>query len=361
MRRRVRPRVARGLTALLAVLATGGIAACGGTSTAGGQGGGGASLRLGYLANLTHAPALVGVARGILARDLGPAVSLRTQTFNAGPAAVEALFAGALDAAYVGPSAAINAFTQSHGDAVRIVSGATSGGAALVVRAGSAITEPSDLRGRLLVTPQLGNTQDVALRAWLRDHGLRTDPEGGGDVRIAPTDNATALQLFEQGRIDGAWEPEPWASRMVVEGHGTVLVDEAGLWPGGRFATTELVVTTRLLQEHPDQVRALVRGNLDTLAWMGANPDAARQAAADALAALNGRALRSDVLHLAWSHLTFTSDQLDAALAMNAQQAQEVGLVRSAELHGLLDLRILDAVLHSAGLPVVDGAGLQAA
>ena len=191
-------------------------------------------LRLGYQPNLTHATALVAVRKGILAGDLGSSVTLRTSTFGAGPDEVEALLSNSIDAAYLGPNPAINAFLQSRGQAVRIISGATSGGAALVVR--PSISTPADLRGRTLATPQLGNTQDVALRYWLNRNSLRTTKEGGGDVSIHPQDNAQTLQTFRQGQIDGAWVPEPWATRLVLEGGGRVLQDERDLWPttGGR-------------------------------------------------------------------------------------------------------------------------------
>jgi ABC-type nitrate/sulfonate/bicarbonate transport system substrate-binding protein len=186
------------------------------------------TLRLGHFANLTHATALVGLRKGIFAEALGPSVSLRTSVFGAGPEAVEALLSNSVDAAYVGPNPAVNAFVQSRGRGVRVVSGATSGGASLVVR--PSIAAPADLRGRTLATPQLGNTQDVALRWWLAGRGLRTSPQGGGDVAILPQDNAQTLLAFRSGQIDGAWVPEPWATRLVLEAGGRQLVDERDLW-----------------------------------------------------------------------------------------------------------------------------------
>ncbi|HEY6380020.1 MAG TPA: ABC transporter substrate-binding protein [Candidatus Dormibacteraeota bacterium] len=338
-----------------------GLAACGSGASTTGAGASPVTLRLGYLTNLTHAPALVGVDRGFLQQALGAGVTLKTQTFNAGPTAVEAMFAGALDAAYLGPNSAINAFSKSHGDAVRIVSGATVGGAALVVRSDEGIHSAADLRGKHLASPQLGNTQDVALRTWLLKAGLHTTPRGGGDVLIAPTDNAVSLQLFEQKRIDGAWVPEPWASRLVDEGGGTVLVDEASLWPGGRFATTELVVTRSLLRDHPDVVRELVLGNQQTIAWMTQHPDDARTAAGAALARLTGRALPARVLSDAWSHLSFTVDPVIPALLEAAKDAHSVGLLASTDLHGIVDPRFLNAALRNLGVPPINDAGLAAA
>src|SRR5262245_10744708 len=197
-------------------------------------------VRIGYFANLTHAPALAGMEKGFFAEALGDRVELETRVFNAGPEAVEAIFSDALDIAYIGPNPAINAFAQSHGEAIRIVAGATSGGAALVVA--PTITSSAQLKGTKLATPQLGNTQDVALRAWLVGQGLSANLEGGGDVSIAPQANAQTLETFRSGVIQGAWVPEPWSTRLVLEGGGTVLVDESTLWPGGRFVTTHVIV-----------------------------------------------------------------------------------------------------------------------
>ncbi len=216
------------------------------------------TLRLGYFPNVTHAPAIVGIENGILAEALGSGVVLEPHAFNAGPEVVEAIFNGALDASYIGPNPAINAFAQSDGQAIRIVSGTTSGGAALIVR--DDITSPDQLAGTVLATPQLGNTQDVALRAWLLEQGYETDLEGGGDVSITPQANADALNAFIAGDIDGAWVPEPWSTRMVEEGGGRVLVNEADLWPDGDFVTTHLIVATEFLEEHPDVVKRLDRG-----------------------------------------------------------------------------------------------------
>src|SRR5439155_15511033 len=195
----------------------------------GGGGGGGSStakssghvdLRLGYFPNLTHATALVGVANGIFAKDLGPNVTLQTKTFNAGPAAVEAMFANSLDITYVGPNPAINAFQKSNGQAVRLIAGATSGGAGLVVK--PTINSAADLKGKKLASPQLGNTQDVALRQWLKTKGLNTTPEGGGDVQILPQENSQTLDTFKADQMDGGWVPEPWTSRLVIDGKGKV-------------------------------------------------------------------------------------------------------------------------------------------
>jgi NitT/TauT family transport system substrate-binding protein len=315
------------------------------------------TVRLGYLPNLTHAPAIVGVDRNMFASALGSSVHLQTQTFNAGPDAVTAIFGGAIDAAFIGPNPAINAYVKSSGSLVRIVSGATYGGAGLVVRPGSGITSAASLRGKTLATPQLGNTQDVALRAYLAANGMHTTPQGGGDVSITPTDNATILQLFKQGQIDGAWVPEPYLSRLITEAGGRLLVDEASLWPNGQFPTTVLVVTTQLLDAHPDVVRRLVQGNLAAIDWINANPAQAKLAVNDALRRLTTKALATAALDLAWTRLHFSVDPLPAALVKAAADAHTVGLLAVVDLHGILQLRPLNDALRAAGRATVSSAG----
>src|SRR5947209_6644548 len=259
------------------------------------------TLRLGYFTNITHAPALVGLEKGIFADKLGPDVTLAPSVFNAGPAAVEAIFSGAIDATYVGSNPAINAYAKSNGQAVRIISGATSGGAFLVVN--PSINSAADLKGKKVATPQLGNTQDVALRSWLKSQGLTTDTQGGGDVSIVPQDNAQALQAFESGAIAGAWEPEPWATRMVQEGKGKVLVDERTLWPAGQFVTTQLMVRTAFLKDHPDVVQHLLEGEVAAIDFMNANPAEAKALTNQGIAKIAGKGLAQPVLDAAWGNM----------------------------------------------------------
>jgi NitT/TauT family transport system substrate-binding protein len=300
-------------------------------------------VRLGYFPNLTHATALYGVAKGIFANKLGDNVTLTPTIFNAGPDAVTALFAGALDATYIGPSPTINAFSKSNGEAVRVISGATSGGAFLVVRSG--IESPADLRGKKLATPQLGNTQDVALRAWLADKGFRTDLQGGGEVSILPQPNSQAVEALQAGAIDGAWIPEPYASQAISKGGAHVLVDERDLWPNGRYVTTQLIVRTAFLQEHPDLVRALLEAQVEANDAVNADGAAAQQVVARQLKAITGSAIDPEVLASAWQNLVFTNDPIAASLLTSAQRAEKLGLLEDVSLDGLYDLTLLNQVL----------------
>jgi len=310
------------------------------------------TLRLGYFPNVTHATALVGVESGIFETALGPN-TLEVKTFNAGPAAVEALFSGALDASYIGPNPAINAYVQSGGEAIRIISGATSGGASLVVK--PTIAVPADLKGRKVASPQRGGTQDVALRSWLKDNDLTSDLQGGGDVSIVPQENGQSLETFRSGEIDGAWVPEPWATRLVQEAGGKVLVDERTLWPQGRFVTTHLVVRTEFLREHPDAVRRLVQGQVRANDLVEADPTRARQLVNQAITTITGKGVADAVLQAAWKNLEFTNDPVASSLTVAADHAREVGLLEAVDLDGIYDLTLLNAVLRDAGQPEVKG------
>lgn len=324
----------------------------GGDATADTTGDGATTLRLGYFPNITHATALAGVEKGIYRDELGPD-KLEVQTFNAGPAAVEALFSDAVDATYIGPNPAINAFVQSKGEAIRIVSGATSGGAALVVKA--TINKPADLKGKKLASPQLGNTQDVALRFWLDSHGIKTTKEGGGDASIVPQENAQTLETFKAGSIDGAWVPEPWATRLVQEGGGKVLVDEKSLWPDGRFVTTHLVVRTKFLQQHPATVRRLLQAQVAATRFVNDSPAEAQRLANQAIEKVTGKKLADEVITAAWANLTFTDDPLAPTLRQSAAHAEKVGLLGKVDLNGIYDLTLLNEILATAGEKAVEG------
>jgi NitT/TauT family transport system substrate-binding protein len=311
------------------------------------------TLRLGYFPNITHATAIVGVESGIFQKALGPGVTFTVSSFNAGPAASEALLNGAIDATFIGPNPAINAFAKSKGAAIRIVAGATSGGAYLVVKPD--ITSVAGLRGRKLASPQLGNTQDVALRTWLADNGLVTTKEGGGDVSILPQDNAQTLDAFKSGQIDGAWVPEPWATRLVQEGGGKVLVDEKTLWPGGQYVTTHLVVRTDYLQAHPDIIRALLAGELEANDLVNSDPAQAQTLTNQGIKKITSKTIADKVITAAWPNLTFTVDPIASSLKGSADHATKVGLLDPVDLTGIYDLTLLNELLQAAGKPAVSG------
>ena len=309
-------------------------------------------LRLGFLANITHEPALVGLAKGYFTKDLGKNVTLKTSVFSTGTEETTALLAGQLDAAYVGPNPALNAWQKSNGTAIKIISGAASGGASLVVKKG--ITSAAQLKGKSLATPSLGNTQDVALRYWLKQHGLTTTPTGGGDVAIKPIKpNSAAVLEFQSGQIDGGWEPEPYATEMVLDG-GTRLVNEASLWPGGKFVTTNLVVAQSFLKAHPSTVNGLLKGQIQANSYINANGTAAASVANAELTKLLGKGLKPNVLAAALPYIHFTNDPIASSLAADAQHAVAVGLLTPVKnLSGIYDLGPLNALLKADGQPQV--------
>jgi NitT/TauT family transport system substrate-binding protein len=322
-----------------------------------------AELKLGYFGNLTHAPALVGLKQGILARNLG-STKLSTETFNAGPAAIEALNAGAIDATYIGPNPAINSFVKSGGESVNVIAGAAAGGAQLVVK--PEINSAADLRGKTLASPQLGGTQDVALRAWLGSQGYKTNVDGSGDVAINPTENAQTLKLFQDGKLDGAWLPEPWASRLVLTAGAHVLVDEKDLWDGsasgkpGEFPTTILIVNKNFAAAHPETVKALLKGHAESVAWLNDTPAAEKQAVINAaLQDAAGAALPADVLDRSLQNIVFTVDPLAGTYPKLLKDGVEAGTTKQADITGLFDLRALNEVIAAGktGQPV-SAAGL---
>lgn len=330
------------------------LAACG--SSASSSNNGQVTVRLGYFPNLTHAVAIVGVERGTFKQALGSNVTLKTETFNAGPALIEALFAGDIDIGYVGPNPAINGYVKSHGEALRIIAGAASGGALFIVRPGAHIQTPKDLANKKFATPQLGGTQDVSLRYYLQQHGLQT-ADKGGNVQIVPTDNPNILTLFKQGKIDGAWVPEPWATRLIVEGKGQVFVDERSLWPDGKFVTTNVVVSKKFLDAHPDLVNKFLQAHVDSVQYILSNPAEAKSIVNSEIKRITGKALSGKEIDLAFNNMDITYDPLTGTLLQSADRAYALGFLGNSKpnLNGIYDLGLLNQVLTSKNLATVAG------
>lgn len=339
------------LSAAAAALAIGMVAtACGGSDA----GGDVDTLTLGYFPNVTHAPALVGVENGTFDEALGD-VELSTQTFNAGPDAINALFSGEIDATFIGPNPTINGWSQSGGTALHVIAGSTSQGAGLVVREG--VDDVEDLPGRTISTPQLGNTQDVALRWFAEEQGWDIDTEGGGELSILPQDNAEIIDTFALGEIDGAWVPEPHLSRLVLEQGAELLVDEKDLWPetDGQFVTTNLIVNAEFLEENPDTVRDLLRGHVETVDWMNDNSEEAQEATLAHLESLTGGDLSPEVVASAFDNVSFTVDPIAPSLRGGAEHAEAVGLLDPVELEGIYSLEPLNEILAEEGREEVEG------
>jgi NitT/TauT family transport system substrate-binding protein len=313
------------------------------------------TLRVGYFANINHAQAVIGFGRGDFQKILGNNVDVKTQIFNAGPAAIEALFANQIDVAYLGPNPAINGYIKSDGQSLRIISGAASGGAAFVVRSDSGINSVKDLGNKVFAAPELGNTQDVALRKYLLDNGYKTK-ENGGNVQVLTVQNPDIITLFLKKQIDGAWVPEPWAERLVKEAGGKIFLDEKDRWPqtGGRFVTTNIVASTNYLKNNPDVIKKLLEAHVNETQWINANKPSAIKAFNTELQKLTQKTISEDILNASFARTDFTYDPIRQSLLKDANEAHDLGYLKQIpDLSGIYDLTILQQVLQEKGLPPV--------
>lgn len=287
-----------------------------------------ATLRIGHFPNITHVQALVarGMARrgqGWFEQRLGPGVKLDWFTYNAGPSAMEAIFAGSIDLTYVGPSPAINAYAKARGEDIRIVAGAAEGGAALVVQPDAGLRGPADFRGKRIATPQLGNTQDVAARAWLSAGGLRVTPTGG-DAQVIPTANPDQLALFQRRQLDAVWTVEPWVTRLEMEAGGQVLVEERD------SVTTVLVSSAKFLRDQRGLARRFVSAHEELTAWIKANPEDAQRLVREELAAQTRTEVRPELIARAWARIVLTPSVSRNALEGFVAKAKDAGFLRAA-------------------------------
>ena len=352
-----RPRRWPGVACLVAVAAALAIAIGCGSASAPAEGSP-VTVRLAYFPNLTHAVGLVAATDGTARKLLAPH-ALEVKAFSAGPALVEALLAGEIDLAYVGPSPAVNGYVKSRGAAIRVIAGASSGGAQFVARPDARIASAADLAGKRIATPQRGGTQDVALRFLARSQGLKTSDEGG-TVTIVPMQPADILTAFQRGLIDGAWVAEPWTTRLVQEAGATVWFDERSRWPEGRFATTHLIVATRFLDRHPEVVKAFLRAHVDATQFVVGHPAEAQALANREIARITTAALPTKVLDAAFRNIDFTYDPLAPTVDVMADHAYQLGFLGDSrpDLSGYYTLDPLNAVLREKGLPEVSrGAG----
>ncbi len=299
-------------------------------------------VRLGYFANITHAQALIGVARGDFQKALGP-IPLKTFVFNAGPAAIEAMFAGELDVVYVGPGPALNGFVKSGGKILRVVSGAAANGVVIVARKGSGIVKLDDLKGKRIATPQFGNTQDVSARAFVL-HQLRDkDKKDGGTTTIETVANAEQLGLFKQGQLDAAWAPEPWGTRLIRDADGVLIEEEKNLWDERKFSTTLIVASGKFIAEHPDVLEAMLKTHVEITTFLNQSPDAAAPIINTELKRIQGKAMDPDVLKEALSRVAFDTDPLPEAIDKLAGWYVELGIIkRKPDLARFVDASILN-------------------
>ena len=327
----------------------------------GGASGGKVVLRVGHFPNITHAQAVIahGLSRagkGWFESRLGPNVEVQWFVYNAGPTAMEAIFAKSIDMTYVGPSPAINAHIKSRGEEIRIVAGACSGGAALVVQPDDRIKTDADLKGKKVATPQLGNTQDVAARAWLKSKGLKVTLTGG-DVMVLPTANPDQLTMFQRGTVDAVWTVEPWVSRLEAEGKGKVYLEESSLWPetGGKYVTTHLVSSVHFLKTQPGLLKKWIVAQMELTEWINANPDEAKKILNGEIKAETTRALAPGILDSAWKRIEITDDPVSKSLLKSASDAHEIGFIKERpDLSGIYELKLLNEVRHDKNQPEIN-------
>lgn len=304
-------------------------------------------VTIGHFSNITHAQGVIGHANHWFEDRFAPNAVVDWKIFNAGPSAIEALFAGQLDIAYIGPSPAINAYVKSDGEAVRIISGASSGGAALVVRADTGITKPEDLRGKKIASPQLGNTQDVALRSWLGKNGLKLK-EVGGDVQVLPAANADHVALFLKKEIEASWTVEPWVSILEQTAGGKIFLNESALWKDGQYATAVVLVRAKFLEEHPELVKCFLEIHVKLTDWINAHPDEAKIVFKKEIERETGHEFSQTILDNAWTRVVFTNDPLQSTVRAQALAAYHAGfLKKDPDLRFLYDTRLLKEVFEA--------------
>ena len=310
-------------------------------------------LRIGYFPNINHAQAVIGIGNGDFQKELGY-VKIETQIFNAGPSAIEALFANRIDVTYVGSNPAINGYIKSDGEGLRIIAGAASGGAVFVVRNDARINSAADFTDKKFASPQLGNTQDVALRSYLLKNGYKTT-ENGGNVTVMPANNPDIVTLFLKKNIDGAWVPEPWGAKLVKEANGKILVDERDLWPNGKFVTSQIVVRTDYLKNHPDVIKKLLEAHVNETTWINNNKDQAARAFNIQLEKLTGKTIPADELNEAFSRMDVTYDPIKDSLYKSAGNAFNLGFLadKKPDLSKIYDLNLLNEVLTEKNLTVI--------
>lgn len=281
-------------------------------------------IRIAYFPNIGHAVPIVGMEQGFFEQDIGNQTKIENRIFDSGPQVIESLFANSIDVAYVGPGPAINGFLNSNNNNVRILAGAASGGSSFVVHPDSEIKSISDFDGKKIATPQIGNTQDISLRYHLSEHQLKT-ADKGGSVIVYNISNPDIYTLFVKGDIDGAWIAEPWATVFELELDGNRLFNEEDLWPEKKFASVLLIVNSEYAEKNPETISQFLSSHHRTVNWINQNPVDTRIIFNNFLDSYLGESLSDDVVDVALSHLTITSDPLPDSVSSFAQKADALG------------------------------------
>ncbi len=312
-------------------------------------------IRVGYFPNITHAQAVIGVADGTFQKFLGKNIEIKKFVFNAGPSVIEAMLARQLDLAYIGPNPAINGYLKTNGSLLKIVAGAASGGAALVVRSDLGIKDKKQLMGLKIASPQIGNTQDVALRYYLKNNGFRLR-EQGGNIEVIPISNPDQLNLFLKKEIGGAWTVEPWVSRLINEAGGEVFLDERNIWPNGMFVTAHIIVNQNYLTKYPKIIKKWLQAHVQLTRNINANKSQAISSLNQELKKITGSSLPDKIINQAFERINLTYDPLPKSLYVSAERAYALGFLGKTKpnLSRIYDLHLLNEVLKEFKLPKVN-------
>jgi NitT/TauT family transport system substrate-binding protein len=305
-------------------------------------------VRIGHFPNITHAQALVGREEGTFEKALGDEVSIDWKVFNAGPSAIEALFAGELDISYIGPGPAINGYTKSKGD-IQIIAGATDAGAIFVSRKDLKITDLKELSGKKIAIPQYGNTQDLSLRNIMKENGLK-DATKGGTVEIRQAENADIKTLLGNGQIDAALVPEPWGSRLIKEVGANIILDYKDVWKEGQYSSALIVVRTEFLKEHSEVVENFIKAHVEVTDYINNNLDKSKEIVNKQINTLTKKPLAKDVLDSSFNRLTVTYDPEKESVIDFVKLSQGAGYLKSnPDTKNLFNLEILNKVLREQG------------
>src|SRR5213082_1730432 len=285
-------------------------------------------IRFGHFPNITHAQGVIAHAlsrngKGWFEERLGPDVEIQWFTYNAGPSAMEAMFAGSLDLTYVGQGPALNAHFKSNGAEMRVIAGAANGGAALVVKSDSPIKTATDFRGKKIATPQLGNTQDISYRAWLKAQGFKVT-QTGGDVTVLPTNNPDQLALLQSGGVDAVWTVEPWVTRLEREAKAKVFLEDKDI------ITTWLACSVKFFNAHRDLAKKIVAANKELTDWIQAHPDEAQKLLITELKEETKADFAPEAVAQAWKRIKFTTDVSPELVAKAVQDGKDAGFLKGS-------------------------------
>lgn len=308
-------------------------------------------IRIGYFPNVNHAQAIIGFGNGEFQKELGTDIKIKDRVFNAGPSIIEALFANQLDMAFVGPNPAINGYAADN-ESLKIISGASSGGVLFVLRNDSNINSVEDFHNKKFASPQIGNTQDVALRKFLLDNGYKTTDDGG-DVKVLPAANPDIFTLILKKDIDGAWVPEHWGSKIIKEANGKLFLEEKDLWkPDKKFVTTQIIVKTDFLKKNPDIVKKILRTHIDITDWLNENKEERIKVFNDQIKKISGQEIPEEILKDSFDKIEFTYDPIKESLFEMAKNSYEIGYLGDTmpDLKGIYDLDVLNQVLKEKRL-----------